>query len=66
MSDSVTESAPLSGPTVQTIGGAVLALALAVSLAAFSTGDFVTGGAVLLYIPVGIILFLTGRKDELV
>lgn len=66
MSDSVTESATLSGPTVQTIGGAVLALAVAVSVAAFASGDFVSGGAVLLYLPVGVLLFLIGRKAELV
>jgi hypothetical protein len=66
MSDSVTESATLSGPTVQTIGGAVLVLTVAVSVAALSSGDFVSGGAVLLYLPVGILLLLIGRKADLV
>ena len=66
MSETATGDGTISGPTVQTIGGALLVLALAVSLAAFSTGDFITGGAVLLYIPVGVLLFLTGRKGDLV
>ncbi|MFP4530171.1 MAG: hypothetical protein ACLFNC_02650 [Halodesulfurarchaeum sp.] len=66
MSESVSADATLPGSGVQTIGGVLLALAVVVSLLAFVSGDFVTGGAVLLYLPVGYLLFSIGRGRDLV
>ncbi len=66
MSESMAENGTIPGSSVQTIGGALMAFALAVSLWAFVGGDYITGGAVLLYIPVGILLFSIGRDADLV
>ena len=51
-----TASGTIYGRNLQVIGGLLLALTLAVSVLAFVDGDFVTGGAVLLYVPVAALL----------
>ncbi|MDZ7850185.1 MAG: hypothetical protein U5K70_05025 [Halodesulfurarchaeum sp.] len=66
MSESATGTGTLPGSSVQTIGGVLLALGFVVSLLAFASGDFITGGMVLLYIPVGYLLFSIGRGRDLV
>ncbi len=66
MSTSVTDSGTLPGSAITTIGGALLVLTAAISLFAFLGGDFMTGGAVLLYVPVAALLVAIGRKRDLV
>lgn len=65
MSESVTDGT-IRGTTMQTIGGVVLALTLLLSAFFFTDGDFVTGGILLLYVPVAVLLFAIGRKADLV
>ncbi len=61
-----TADGTIYGRNLQVIGGLLLALTLAVSVLAFVDGDFVTGGAVLLYVPVAALLFAIGRSADLV
>ncbi|MFB6266801.1 MAG: hypothetical protein ABEI31_04005 [Halodesulfurarchaeum sp.] len=53
-----------SGTTLRTVGGATVAVALTVAAASLLRGDLVTAGAVLLYLPVGYLLFRIGGNAE--
>ncbi|MFB6085306.1 MAG: hypothetical protein ABEJ84_00650, partial [Halodesulfurarchaeum sp.] len=66
MSETVSEGGTLPGSGVQTIGAILLVAAVTVSLLAFLSGDFITGGLVLLYLPAGYLLFSIGRSADLV
>lgn len=66
MSETAIENGTIPGSSVQLVGGGLVALSLAVSIWAFVGGDSITGGAVLLYVIVGFLLFTIGRSAELV
>ena len=66
MGETGTDEGTIAGTTLQTIGGVVLALTVAVSLWLFSSGDPVTGGVLLIYLPVALLLFGIGREADLV
>ncbi len=66
MNGSVTEAATIKGRTLQTIGGGILAMSLLLSAYFFIEGDPVTGGILLLYLPVAALLLAIGRKADLV
>ena len=66
MSSSAAVDGTIPGSSVQTIGGALVALAAMVALLTFLSGDFITAGAVLLYVLAGGLLFSIGRGSDLV
>ena len=66
MNGSVTDAATIRGTTLQTIGGGLLAISVLLSAYFFIEGDFVTGGMLLLYLPVAALLLAIGRKADLV
>lgn len=64
MSETVQPDQPESGPSLQTLGGLALAAAVAVAAYSVAVGDLVTAGAVLLYVPVGVLLYRIGEHPE--
>lgn len=49
---------------MRTVGGIVLAAAVLAAAWSLSRGDFVTAGAVLLYVPVGVLLYRIGNHPD--
>jgi len=66
MGTAETDAGTIRGTALQTIGGAVFAVTLAISLYLFISGDPVTGGVLLIYLPVALLLFGIGRGSDLV
>lgn len=64
MSETVSSERPGSGTSLKTLGGLTLLIALAVAGWSIWHGDFVTAGAVMLYVPVGYLLYSIGRRPE--
>jgi hypothetical protein len=64
MSETLRPDRQTSGTSLQTLGGLALAGAVAVAAYAVSIGDLVTAAAVLLYLPVGVLLYRIGQDPN--
>lgn len=64
MSETLPPDRPASGTTLQTLGGVTLAGAVAVAVYAAAIGDLVSAAAVLLYLPVGALLYRIGEEPN--
>ncbi|MFB6152641.1 MAG: hypothetical protein ABEJ27_00165 [Halodesulfurarchaeum sp.] len=64
MAETIRPSPGPSGTTLRTVGVATVAVALAIAAVSALRGDLVTAGAVLLYLPIGYLLFRIGGSAE--
>lgn len=64
MSEAISPERPASGTSLKTLGGLALGIALLVAAWSVLHGDLVTAGAVLLYVPVGVLLYRIGDHPE--
>lgn len=60
MSETVRPDRPASGTSLRTLGGLALVVALSVAAWSLYHGDYITAVAVLLYVPVGVLLYQIG------
>ncbi|MFW5965708.1 MAG: hypothetical protein ACOCP3_03075 [Halodesulfurarchaeum sp.] len=66
MSETANQWPTIRGSTLRALGVGLLGITLVVSAWAFVSGDWVTGLAVLLYLPIAALLFAIGRGKTLV
>ncbi|MFB6113191.1 MAG: hypothetical protein ABEJ58_03690 [Halodesulfurarchaeum sp.] len=64
MSESVQSGNTIPGTSLQTLGGLTLVVAVMVAGWSLFHGDPVTAGAVLLYLPVGYLLYSIGENPD--
>ena len=64
MSEAIDAGQTVSGTSLKALGGGTLGIALLVAAYSAINGNLVTAGAVLLYVPVGALLYLIGEHPE--
>lgn len=64
MSETLRSDGPESGTSLRTLGGLAVSAALAVAAWSVYHGDLVTAGAVMLYVPVGYLLYQIGEHPD--
>lgn len=64
MSGTVRSDRLLSGTSLKALGGLTLGVALLAAAYSAVAGDLITAGALLLYVPVGLLLYSIGKHPE--
>lgn len=64
MAETADTARPASSTSLKTLGGLAFAVALLVAGWSLSHGDYITAIAVLLYVPVGALLYRIGDHPE--